>query len=1143
VGFGKERRSALALRAIFGQSATQLVAIDNDLNLFAKDSEAFSSSESRVRYLFSDVDLLDIPGERKYDLVVFCMSLFCLQNPLRAIGTIASRALKKNGRLLITQRNDPVLRALCGLDKPGSKPNSDADSVTVGFIHDFWQQIEDTARDKKIDLRFPWRFRLICEHEPLFGFLKDIGFEDVTATGYGKRSGEYEVFDDPAHAETFGSVLGGQDESREPQYSKMKWAWHQFSDKALWPEIGDRKDDPLRLTHITLSSRVFRLTTDEVAVSNHPFSTYTAPLKIVPTVWSRDEMSEDELERKARERVEEWIRNRTSAKTIRAFFLLSPHGVSGCEGNLKPLALYDDGVLPLGSEESSDMDELALSSFLENNKSDSVVIQFYRLNSKVFWPEAAASSIFLNQAASPVKMLVFPVYVSGNDDDDIKEIRLHVKELEKVVDTTGVLDTDFEITSVARYLLARGKWMKKNNAFGIYYYYRQNPSADNRPVARGASILVTEALPIETTIEFLVMADEVIGNYQSQRYVNALRQRVIFGEKAGKAGILVRNLSHHIGSHVLVNRQASAQKVWEGQTIDYERAANELSADSMFYTYIRERMEFLAMLSLDAQLWSMPVRVEDLFAFLGDEAESAILRDNIGANEKVTFAEVSAPADVADEIIALPWGTTGLHAFYTFVEGLLRNACKHGGITAPIAHLEVQVEKPKGDVGCLWLYCGVPEQTVSANDAARAILKRITPDKDISDNPIEELNGFLGKPLQVTRPEGGYAHGALGIMEMAIAANFLSCGEAGLRVKDCAGKLFMGFKLTRPKGMCNVPPQSSFDNFSYDYDSYLVECETVVSQGSVLPQFPLGPRTLYVANSKCDDGYIHRYACISRVEWDNSRQDEEFVAGQLLRIRHNAEDFRVVIVGKSPWLDEWKWDKSGAERSRVDFYIYDPITDREQLKALVANGCADESRTLILAHGTNETIMEDERRKQHDGGHNVAVFRISDGDEICRQYVAACVRQGKWNALRLLLWEAAFLKYEIYDNRILGQFHEEYGETRENGHIALLNEKSICNLAGATYTKDVVRIIHVSPWNEQQKKFDNLAWEPLYPNIVFHTARGGDVIASGQWDFPRLDYSSVVRALESGRAGNKMDSLVRLALLTQRVGCSPSKHS
>jgi SAM-dependent methyltransferase len=1146
IGFGKERRSTLALRAIFEKPTTQIVAIDNDLTRFAGEYEALTDRENKVQYLFSDVDLLEIPGGRKYDLVVFCMSLFCLQNPLRAIGTVASRALKRGGQLLITQRNDPVLRALCDIEETSS--NTHADSETVERIRKCWTEITNTAKEGGINLQFPWRFRLVCEHEPLFGFLKDIGFEDVTATGHGKPSGDYKVLIDPAHAETFGSVLGGQEESQEPQYSKMKWAWHQFNDKAMWPDFEGIKDVPLGLKHITLSSRVFRLMTDEVAVSNHPFSTYTAPLKIVPTVWFQSgRIEEADLEHKAEDKVGDWITNCASGKSIKAFYLLSPLGVEGRTVSPKPLTLYDDGVVPLEKSESLGTDELALLNFLESNKSASVVIQFYLLNSKAFWPETAASSIFLKKAASPVQMLVFPIYVSGNEDDDIKEIRMHVKELEKAVDTTGVADTDSDITSVARYLNARGKWMQKNGAYGIYYYYRQNPSADKKPVARGASILVTEALPIETTIEFLIMAEEVIGNYQSQRYVHALQQRVEFEEKAGKAGILVRNLSHHIGSHVLVNRQNSVKKALtpqqEGQEVDYRKAARNLIDDSKFYTYIRERMEFLAMLSLDAQLWSMPARVGDLFAFLEHELDSAILRDNIGANEGVKFAEVSAPKDVADEIIALPWGTTGLHAFYTLVEGLLRNACKHGHITTPMAHLEVQVEKPERDTDPIWLYCGVPEQTVSAGDAAKAILQKMMPDKDISDDPIEKLNGLLSKPLQITRPEGGYAHGALGIMEMAIAAKFLSCDEeACLQARDSGGRLFMGFKLTRPKGMYKINPEEEIlPKFRYDYESYLAECDMFLSQEDALPQFPLGPRTLYVSDSKCDDEHLHRYARISRAEWESSKQDDEAIAKQLLRTRHNAEDFRVVIVGKSPWRAAWSWDQSAAALAGMDFI--DENTSEQELKTLVVRCGSNNSRTLVLAHGRDQIIIETERKKQPHGGRNIVVLGISDGDQICRQYVAACVRQCKWNALRLLLWEAAFLKYEIYDDRIYSQFYEKNRGLIDGEHIALLREACIDDLAGGRYAKDVMRIIHVSPWNEAQKKFKNLDWESFYPNIVFHSARGGDVITTGKWDFPRLDYSSVVRALESGTAGNKMDSLIRLALLTQRVGCSPSKPS
>ncbi|MFA5262324.1 MAG: class I SAM-dependent methyltransferase [Opitutaceae bacterium] len=1133
VGFGKERRSTLALRKVFPTS--EIVAIDNDLRWF--EEVGSDLADNKLRYLFSDVDLLEIPGGRTYDLVVFCMSLFCLQNPLRAIGTIASSALRKNGLLLITQRNDSVMRALSDLpESEGTsqgRGSTDANSPAQR-IRRFWGAIKSRAKENRVDLVAPWRFRLICSHEPLMAFITDLGFKNIGE----KQSGTYPALNEPAYIEKYGAVLGGPIDSDEaPQYSVMQWAWRQFRDKGVpWPQVLHPAEQ-LNVRNVTLCSRLFKLETEEVVVSNHPFSTYTAPLKIVPAIWSPSSMTQIQLEHEAKKKVSQWIAdNRTPKEAIKAFYLLSPHGVAGHDEKPKPLPLFEQSVEPLAFTESPDADPLALSRFLEKHDSPSTVIQFYRLKAAAFWPKNIGASTFLDTASHPVMMLAFPIILSAKKEEDLADIKDRLIALETRLGIRDVLDT--ERRGVANYLRSRGEWMKQNNAYGIYYYYRKNPSADNKPVSRGASILVTGALPIETTLEFLVMADEVISNYQSQRYVHLLQQRREFGERAARAGILVRNLSHHMGSHVLVHRQLFAQEVCRNALASLTNqclsdAVNNLAQDSRFYTYIRERMEFLGMLSLDAQLWTLPVKVADLFSFFG-EPLSKILLHNIGANEKIIFKSLQnlQPED-SDLLVALPWGTTGFHAFYTLIEGVLRNACKHGGISSlDSATPQINIIADPDGKG-LWLYCGVPEQQVSASDAASAILAKINAGAPVTGDPVAALNGFLSsredksarEKLWITKVEGGYAHGAFGVMEMAIAAEFLSCGANGLRTMSVGGKLCMGFMLAFPKEMCG--PLTMADplpsDFCYEWDSYVVDGDPVI-EGCGLPPKPLGARTLYITDHASDSRFAH----VSRADWNASTRDYEATADMILRTRYKGDDFQVIVDGHVSWQITVP---AGRRIAFVDEAARQ--ANANVLTSLIEgrNG----SRTLILAHNC-EAVTKIVKQTE-----SVVILPIGGEHQITRLITLGYIKSGKWDALRLMLYEAAFLKYEIYDDRLYSRFHQKFDEHR---HIAVKQEASIVDFSGGKFDNGVMRIVHLTGWHKKEGSVAQNDWRLFYPNLVFHTARGGEASTlAEEWDSPRLDYSSVDRALECAEnSPDNPDLLIRLALLTVRRGCEPARR-
>lgn len=1130
VGFGRLRRSTRALRAVFPEA--EITAIDNDLTLFEGPEWEDGPGDARTRFLFSDVDLLGIPGlaKDKYDLVVFCMSLFCLPNPLRAIGTIARHALRKGGLLVITQRDDGVMRALCDLPVPEGSPAGEGRSDVEHHIREFWQLIYKAADAHQFNLEIPWRFRLVCRHDPIIAFLCDHGFKDLTADLDRRNPHKYKTFSKPENVELLSDLFGRHD--KEPQYSKLKWVWKAFRKRGIpWPQPDSNVAVlPLNLKKIILRSGIFQFGESDGIHgvpqredSEHPFSSYTAPLKILPSQWDCDRQA---LKENATKRVGEWISN--LREPIRGFYLLSPHGVADEKPEPAALKLYSDRVEELDEIQTSD--ELALSKYLERLGSPSAMIQFYRVNSARHWTEEAKGSEFLEQGAEPVKMLAFPLFVSDSKDRDIEEIlaRLVVLELQ-----LGVANRAEEASrwQVARYLRARGAWTLKNKAVAIYYYYRRNPPIDNKPVSRGASILTDGPLSIEATLEFLVMSEEVIGNFHTHRYLRLLEQRAEFSEKAGKAGVLVRNLSHHMGSHVLVHRQQKALDLAEeAHSISDGKASSQidgLKSDSVFYTFLRERMEFLAMLSLDALRWSMPVTLRDLLSFWGNE-KSTIIRENIGASEEIVFAPFDGEllgSALAQRIISLPWGTTGFQAFNTFVEGVLRNACKHGSIPRRYeAALDIQFEEDE-KLGGIWLYCGVPGQTIGARETADAILSRILPgvrtDSLTGENPISLLNIALEAQrergrLRITTFDGRFAHGALGVMELAVAAEFLSDGEAGLRVKEIGGTLYLGFFLAPPRGMYapSIDASGRLPNgFRYKWSSYVVEVPAVPADRG-FPPMPLGPRTLYVTHSKLDD----RYAQVSPDLWVQLERDEESVARIILESRHGVPGFYVVFFGPTGW-------NSKAFGSKVLFF--DEKDEGETLKAwFTGNHVPGATKILIIAHRPSKVPDAVVALP------GVRVLGTGGGSSLAYRLIFGLLENGKLDSLRLLMYEAGFMKYEIYDDRLRGAHKESHA-------VALFAERELLSLKDLAYVRDVVRIIHVTPW-DRMFAGENDLWKRYYPNIVFLTARGGEVRAADEgWGAPRVDYSSIENVLA---CVNDLDILVGLALLTGRIGCMPGRR-
>ena len=227
--------------------------------------------------------------------------------------------------------------------------------------------------------------------------------------------------------------------------------------------------------------------------------------------------------------------------------------------------------------------------------------------------------------------------------------------------------------------------------------------------------------------------------------------------KAAIAAIMSRNMSHNIGSHVLIN---------------LEKNGNGTDVDDIkyFLSYLRTRMDFLAQISTEWPSWSLPTRfLQDL---MYDYFQQICLLRYIGASEnldhkklKVFFhfedGQVLGPFEAGeneklrktllknDILISVVGGITGRQAFYIMLENIIRNAAKHSysGIGDLEIHINIKAEK---------------------NEYRIEIWDNVS---KIKNGLLDEINNAIEQPI-ITEI-GEVQKGNWGIAEMKISAAYL----------------------------------------------------------------------------------------------------------------------------------------------------------------------------------------------------------------------------------------------------------------------------------------------------------------------------------------------------------------------------------
>jgi hypothetical protein len=242
--------------------------------------------------------------------------------------------------------------------------------------------------------------------------------------------------------------------------------------------------------------------------------------------------------------------------------------------------------------------------------------------------------------------------------------------------------------------------------------------------------------------------------------------------RAGLSGIMSRNTSHNIGSHVdfYMSDAENIRNPRNTGPLNVERIAHETAN---LFRYHRERLDFISEILTSDPCWAIPVRFYS--DIIRPFKEQAALRRWILASENISDIDIRVTINgreaidnqdtVRDDVtIGLVSGSVGAHAIYSILENIVRNSAKHSKTEQDKTTLTttIEVDDNHGDLVKLTIYDDRSSYT-------SAIQKRIT--TLIQDRLIDE--------------RGRLVPGGWGIKEMRICAEYLkmiSPSQAELRL-------------------------------------------------------------------------------------------------------------------------------------------------------------------------------------------------------------------------------------------------------------------------------------------------------------------------------------------------------------------------
>lgn len=255
----------------------------------------------------------------------------------------------------------------------------------------------------------------------------------------------------------------------------------------------------------------------------------------------------------------------------------------------------------------------------------------------------------------------------------------------------------------------------------------------------------------------------ILSSFLYSRTLTTIHQRLnqeIISQaiKAGISQVMSRNLSHNIGSHVLI------------KVVSDEKSVTGANSRPLF-DFIQKRMEFIANISGSIPSFQNTFYLfkdiishynKDIIGANGNKVDYRNLLklffDNISGNEKIKNDHISFSTKTeTDYQVSVPNGYLGCQAFHIIVENIIRNSSKHNTAFPNITG-KIQIQYTF-DIKALDDFPDYYLITITDNFG------------ELNKNLIFDFDAEIRKPIIVN---GTLRQGGWGLLEMKICAAYLA---------------------------------------------------------------------------------------------------------------------------------------------------------------------------------------------------------------------------------------------------------------------------------------------------------------------------------------------------------------------------------
>ena len=323
-------------------------------------------------------------------------------------------------------------------------------------------------------------------------------------------------------------------------------------------------------------------------------------------------------------------------------------------------------------------------------------------------------------------------------------------------------------------------------------------------------VYLSNEITCQTRIASLNFVYEFVVGEIMKRLQHNLKQQAT---RAALTQVMARNMSHNLGSHVLVsvcgmmldmlynpdyirkeqyinksetttmqtNKDSLKNRILELKTniedsnclehcqliIDnfYDILEKNFKGGEKLKTllnYIKIRMDYLADISTSIPVAEGSKKFQEII----DDGfvENKLLIDTISGIDSFKYKINCSKKEDSNKQLSIPNDVLGNHAFYTIFENLIRNSAKHGKSS------DITFEIKIDDVA----EANIPQKVkqVDETDEKYAVSIVIKDDGNIDDEVIDKLNEYINKSI-IDKNTNALRQGGWGLLEMEASAAYL----------------------------------------------------------------------------------------------------------------------------------------------------------------------------------------------------------------------------------------------------------------------------------------------------------------------------------------------------------------------------------